>query len=62
MLIVIGLELLINMVCPLCKSNDIKELEINTETIKSFSKIYESSYDINLYFCMDCNNIFGKKS
>ena len=50
------------MTCPICKSNDIKELGINTETIKSFSKIYESSYDINFYFCMDCNNIFGKKS
>jgi len=57
------------MNCHLCKSNDIKELKINTETIKSFNKIiksfnkiYKSSYDINLYFCMDCNNIFGKKS
>ena len=62
MLILNGLEKLIKMSCPLCKSNDVKELEINTETTKSFYKVYESSYDINLYFCMDCNNIFGKKS
>lgn len=49
------------MSCPLCKSNDIRELQCNTETLSKFNGKYSIEYNINLYFCMDCNNIFGKK-
>ena len=51
------------MACPICKSNDIRELENSTETINNFENgKYLIGYDITFYFCMDCNNIFGKKS
>jgi len=63
MLLILGSELLIKMACPLCKSNDIRELQDITETIDNFKNgKYIISYNITFYFCMDCNNIFGKKS
>jgi len=63
MLLNYGLEQLIKMACPLCKSNDIRELQDITETTDNFkSSKYIIGYDITFYFCMDCNNIFGKKS
>lgn len=50
-----------NMSCPICKNNDIRKLEINTETNNYENGKYLIGYDITFYFCMDCNNVFGKK-
>lgn len=50
------------MTCPLCKSNDIRKLDFNRETEISYSEgKFLMSYDITFYYCMDCNNIFGKR-
>lgn len=51
------------MSCPLCKSNDVRELECNTETTDNFENgKFIMRHNIQFLFCMDCNNIFGKRS
>ena len=51
------------MSCPLCKSNDVRELGCTTKTIDNFRLgKFLLSYDIDLYYCMNCNNVFGKRS
>jgi len=49
--------------CPVCNSQDYIQLNINT-TAKEYSYKPKDDYawNINIYFCLDCNNIYGEKT
>ena len=48
--------------CPICKSQN-NILLRNTKAIEKGFKIkHNYTWNIDILFCMNCNNIFGKKS
>ena len=50
------------MKCPICKSENHTLLR-NTNTIeKRIKKKHDYTWNIDIVFCMNCNNIFGIKS
>ena len=48
--------------CPICKNQN-NILLRNTKAIEKGFKIkHNYTWNIDILFCMNCNNIFGKKS
>ena len=51
-----------NMSCPICKSEN-NTLLRNTKSIeKGFKRKHNYTWNIDIMFCLDCNNIYGIKS
>ena len=48
--------------CPICKSNNSIKLNIEVSATElAYKRKDWYDWNIILYFCMDCKNIFGEK-
>ncbi len=49
------------MTCPVCDSNNNIIIRNTTGIEKGFKSKHDYTWNIDILFCLDCNNIFGVK-
>ena len=50
-------------ICPCCESDNFMKINFNSiATEVSYRRKDNYDWNINYYFCLDCNNIFGEKN